>query len=83
VLILGLYFIHRAYRPPKELELIPTVPIFKFARAVLFNKGQHEIQRVISESDPEKIGLVKIFLFSGWSVLITNIEYAKVFFSEN
>ncbi|KAF0532296.1 cytochrome P450 [Gigaspora margarita] len=82
-LILGFYFTRRAYRSPKELELIPTVPIFKFAWIVLFNKGQHEIQRVISDSDTKKIGLVKIFLFSRWSVLITNLECAKVFFSEN
>ncbi|KAF0556428.1 cytochrome P450 [Gigaspora margarita] len=83
ILLLGLYFIRKAYKPPKELEPIPTVPIFKFARTVLFNEGQHEIQRVISDSDPEKIGLVKIFLFSGWTVLITNIEHAKIFFAEN
>ncbi|CAG8732773.1 4235_t:CDS:10 [Cetraspora pellucida] len=73
----------KACRPPKELEFIPTVPILKFFFAVWFYKEQHEIQRVISESDPEKIGLVKIFLNSGWSVLITNIEYAKAFFAEN
>ncbi|CAG8481800.1 5289_t:CDS:10 [Gigaspora margarita] len=73
------FCVRRAYRPPKELEPIPTVPIFKFARTVLFNEGQHEIQRVISDSDPEKIGLVKV----RWTVLITNIEHAKIFFAEN
>ncbi|CAG8819043.1 6756_t:CDS:2, partial [Racocetra persica] len=69
--------------PPKELELIPTVSLFKFLFAVWFYKEQHEIQRVIYDSDPEKIGLVKIFLNSRWSVLITNMEYAKAFFAEN
>ncbi|CAG8606381.1 3186_t:CDS:10, partial [Dentiscutata heterogama] len=69
-------------KPPKELEFIPTVSFFKLFSILLSNGGQHEIQKLIRESDPNKIGLVKLFSF-GWSVHITDIEYAKSFLSEN
>ncbi|CAG8761046.1 11680_t:CDS:2, partial [Racocetra persica] len=49
--------------------------------------GQYEIQKLIFESDPNKIGLVKVsksmFFGFGWLILITDTEHAKVFFSES
>ncbi|CAG8689933.1 26123_t:CDS:2 [Dentiscutata erythropus] len=76
------YFIRRINKPPKELEFIPTVSFFKYFSILLSNGGQLEIQKLIRESDPNKIGLVKIFTY-GWTIHITDIEYAKSFFSEN
>ncbi|CAG8709371.1 4410_t:CDS:2, partial [Dentiscutata heterogama] len=69
-------------KPPKELEFIPTVPFFKYLSILLSNGGQHEIQKLIRESDPNKIGLVKYLSFD-WTIHITDIEYAKTFLSEN
>ncbi|CAG8745346.1 25215_t:CDS:10, partial [Dentiscutata erythropus] len=70
------------YKPPKELEFIPTVSFFKLSLILLRNQGQHEIQKLISESDPDRIGLVKIF-FGNWLIIITDIEHAKPFLSES
>ncbi|CAG8674023.1 7162_t:CDS:1, partial [Scutellospora calospora] len=41
------------------LEFIPTVSFLKLLLLVLF-KDQYEIQNLIRESDPHKIGLVKV-----------------------
>ncbi|CAG8550977.1 12707_t:CDS:2 [Gigaspora margarita] len=59
VLILLFYFISRIYKPPKELDFIPTVSFFKLLIILLCNQGQYEIQKLIHESDPDRIGLVK------------------------
>ncbi|RIB09227.1 cytochrome P450 [Gigaspora rosea] len=82
VLVLLFYFIRRIYKPPKELDFIPTVSFFKLLLILLCNQGQYEIQKLIRESDPDRIGLVKIF-FGGWLVIITDIEHAKIFLSES
>ncbi|CAG8684822.1 19598_t:CDS:2, partial [Gigaspora rosea] len=70
------------YKSPKELDFIPTVSFFKFFSILLSNGGQLETQKLIRESDPNKIGLVKVFIFS-WMIHITDIEYAKSFLSES
>ncbi|CAG8831719.1 38239_t:CDS:2, partial [Gigaspora margarita] len=67
-------------KPPKELEFIPTVSFFKHLSILLSNGGQHEIQKLIRESDPNKIGLHFTF---DWTIYITDIEYAISFLSEN
>ncbi|RIB27363.1 cytochrome P450 [Gigaspora rosea] len=69
-------------KSPKELDFIPTVSSFKYISILLSNGGQHEIQKLIRESDPNKIGLVKIFTL-GWTIHITDIEYAKSLLSES
>ncbi|CAG8518678.1 32589_t:CDS:2, partial [Racocetra persica] len=74
----------RIYKPPEGLDFIPTVSFFKLLLILLFNKDQqYEIQKLIYKSDPDKIGLVKVFMGWGWLFLITDIEHAKVFFSES
>ncbi|CAG8474977.1 8193_t:CDS:2 [Gigaspora rosea] len=56
VLVLLFYFIRRIYKPPKELDFIPTVSFFKLLLILLCNQGQYEIQKLIRESDPDRIG---------------------------
>ncbi|CAG8532086.1 16459_t:CDS:2 [Gigaspora rosea] len=82
VLTLFFYFIRRNYKSSKELDFIPTVSFFKYISILLSNGGQNEIQKLIHESDPNKIGLVKVFDFY-WTIHITDIEYAKSFLSES
>ncbi|RIB09230.1 cytochrome P450 [Gigaspora rosea] len=60
VLTLFFYFIRRNYKSSKELDFIPTVSFFKYISILLSNGGQNEIQKLIHESDPNKIGLVKV-----------------------
>ncbi|RIB14830.1 cytochrome P450 [Gigaspora rosea] len=76
------YFICRVNKPPKELDFIPTVSFFKDILILLRNGGQLETQNLFRECDPNKIGLVKHYFF-GWTIHITNIEYAKLFLSES
>ncbi|KAF0449618.1 cytochrome P450 [Gigaspora margarita] len=76
------YFIRRINKPPKELDFIPTVSFFKDILILLRNGGQLETQNLFRESDPNKIGLVKHYFF-GWTIHITDIEYAKSFLSES
>ncbi|CAG8596672.1 4472_t:CDS:2, partial [Racocetra persica] len=83
VSILLFYFIRRIYKPPKELDFIPTISIFKFLSLLIRNKGQDEIQKLIFESDPDKIGLVKIFFAFKWAIIITDFELAKIVFQGN
>ncbi|CAG8584746.1 5369_t:CDS:2, partial [Cetraspora pellucida] len=72
------------YKPPEGLDFIPTVSFFKLLLILFRNEDQqYEIQKLIYETDPDKIGLVKLFVGLGWLVLITDIEHAKIFFSES
>ncbi|CAG8567982.1 20_t:CDS:10, partial [Racocetra persica] len=73
----------KIYKPPKELEFIPTVSLFKFLLLLAHNKGQDEIQKLIFESDPDKIGLVKIFVGFKWVIIINDFELAKPFLRES
>ncbi|CAG8685989.1 10786_t:CDS:2, partial [Cetraspora pellucida] len=45
--------------------------------------GQDEIQNLFFESDPDKIGLVKIFFAFRWVIFINDIELAKAFLPES
>ncbi|CAG8781606.1 4341_t:CDS:2, partial [Cetraspora pellucida] len=85
IVLVGLlfHFIRRIYKPLKELDFIPTVSVFKFLLLMIRDKGQYEIQKLIFESDPDRIGLVKVSFGLSWLILITDIELAKVFFSES
>ncbi|CAG8783594.1 1589_t:CDS:2, partial [Racocetra fulgida] len=46
---------------PKEMDYIPNISLFKLLLLLIRNKGQDDIQKFIIESDPDKIGLVKIW----------------------
>ncbi|CAG8745114.1 22786_t:CDS:2, partial [Cetraspora pellucida] len=61
ILILSFYIIRRIYKPPEGLDFIPTVSFFKLLLILFRNKDQqYEIQKLIYESDHDKIGLVKV-----------------------